>query len=1223
MRKFVRVVQLCVLVMVLCCNAAFGQSITTGSLPASTFLQYSYNSLNVPLTATNFPAGSYTFTVQRSDASGSFASPTTVGSNTFVLNGNTTVTNSISVNSSFYSSTGTGYRARVICSSPAVTGTDNGTNLSIVTPSISIYYLSPSNPPQGGSFNVTYTVPADFNSSNTFSAQIFANGSYQTIGTLASDTSGVIQCTMPAGLAPATYQIIVSSSSPSTQSFSSNVFMYLTIATGTITGSPLIQGAAVSVPFTINGTLPSGNVFTAQLSDTYGSFANPASIGTLSATGPGIISAAIPAGQAPGTGYRIRVVASTGTGSYYTITPNTSNIAIVVPSIATGSLPASTFLQYSGNSLAVPFTATNFPAGTYTFTAQRSDASGSFATPTTVGTNTFVLSGSATVANNLTLNSSFYSSTGTGYRVRVVCASMGLAGTDNGTNLSIVTSSINIYFVSPSNPPQGGTINVTYTVPADFNSSNTFTAKLSGNGVNQTIGSLSSDTSGVIQCTMPAGLAPSTYQIIVSSSSPSTQSFSSNVFMYLTIATGTITGSPLIQGAAVNVPFTINGTLPSGNVFTAQLSDVYGSFANPVSIGTLSATGPGIINAAIPAGQAPGTGYRIRVVASSGTGSYYTNTPNTSNIAIAAPIINALDFDGSNDNISLPAANNLPVGNSPYTLEAWVKPTAMGTYGIIGWGGYGTSNAVNALRLSTTGIINYWWGNDLTVTTADLTGAWHHIAATYDGTNRIIYLDGAVAGQDVPTANVHAVPNATNARIGSTNNGEYFPGNIDEVRIWNHALCQAEIQNNMNGMLPVGQSGLLAYYNMNQGAPSGVNTSVTSLTDASGNSNTGTLNGFALTAGSTSNFVASTVATSTAATFHAPVAATTSNTTQTISGSTDLSAYCAAIANVTPSGASPVSGSVAAAVTIDGAVQSYGGHAYVQRHYDITPATNISSATANITLYYTQADFDAYNAANSADPDLPTGPSDNSGISHFALMQYHGTSATGLPGSYTYTGSGAPNVVIIPTNISWNSTAARWEVTFPVTGFSGFFATGYSATPLAIVMKDISAKNLGDQNQIDWSTATENAGDYFNLERSFDAKTFTGIGTVSGKSATGADYRFIDAHPTPGISYYRLLLADAGGNIRYSKVVSARVAEGGFAIEAYPNPVNDVMTIRINGVMSRKANIKLTDMAGRMIRQYALDGAATSIPINGLASGTYLLSYEDGSRNINLRITKE
>ncbi|MFN8297139.1 MAG: HYR domain-containing protein [Chitinophagales bacterium] len=89
-------------------------------------------------------------------------------------------------------------------------------------------------------------------------------------------------------------------------------FMYgaNSITTGTISPSTYCAGTAVSVPYTISGTYNSGNVFTAQLSNSSGSFASPVNIGTLTSTSSGTISATIPPGTVGGAGYLIRVVSS-------------------------------------------------------------------------------------------------------------------------------------------------------------------------------------------------------------------------------------------------------------------------------------------------------------------------------------------------------------------------------------------------------------------------------------------------------------------------------------------------------------------------------------------------------------------------------------------------------------------------------------------------------------------------------------------------------------------------------------------------------------------------------------------------------------------------------------------------------------------------------------------------------------------------------------------------
>jgi hypothetical protein len=152
------------------------------------------------------------------------------------------------------------------------------------------------------------------------------------------------------------------------------------------------------------------------------------------------------------------------------------------------------------------------------------------------------------------------------------------------------------------------------------------------------------------------------------------------------------------------------------------------------------------------------------------------------------------------------ALTNLPIGNSTYTLAAWIKPTASGARGIIGWGSYGTARAVNALRLHTATTNNafrhYWWAADLDANPASpdiFNGQWHHIAAVYNGATRTLYLDGVQIAQDSPGAN-----NSTNLnfRIGSTNNGEYFSGAIDDVAVWNSPLSLSEVQSLAGGALP-------------------------------------------------------------------------------------------------------------------------------------------------------------------------------------------------------------------------------------------------------------------------------------------------------------------------------------------------------------------------------------------------------------------------------------
>ncbi|GAA4335550.1 LamG-like jellyroll fold domain-containing protein [Flaviaesturariibacter amylovorans] len=99
-------------------------------------------------------------------------------------------------------------------------------------------------------------------------------------------------------------------------------------------------------------------------------------------------------------------------------------------------------------------------------------------------------------------------------------------------------------------------------------------------------------------------------------------------------AVGALSASSFCPGAPITVPYTAGG-FSTGNVFTAQLSDASGSFAAPVTLGSVTSTASGVLTGLIPAGTTPGGGYRIRIVGSNP--SFTPDTDNGSNLTVYAP----------------------------------------------------------------------------------------------------------------------------------------------------------------------------------------------------------------------------------------------------------------------------------------------------------------------------------------------------------------------------------------------------------------------------------------------------------------------------------------------------------------------------------------------------------------------------------------------------------
>ena len=148
---------------------------------------------------------------------------------------------------------------------------------------------------------------------------------------------------------------------------------------------------------------------------------------------------------------------------------------------------------------------------------------------------------------------------------------------------------------------------------------------------------------------------------------------------------------------------------------------------------------------------------------------------------------------GSNGWFSNPSGTNLPVGNSNYTFIIWVQlGTSWNSNGFMSIGPFGGGNQANAFRAGTTNqIINYWWGNDLSViTSVSPTNGWFNAVAKYDGTTRSIWVNGVLVNSDTPVG--HNVTTSA-LQIAKTTSIEYLQGNVGEVLIYDIALSDSSI----------------------------------------------------------------------------------------------------------------------------------------------------------------------------------------------------------------------------------------------------------------------------------------------------------------------------------------------------------------------------------------------------------------------------------------------
>lgn len=224
---------------------------------------------------------------------------------------------------------------------------------------------------------------------------------------------------------------------------------------------------------------------------------------------------------------------------------------------------------------------------------------------------------------------------------------------------------------------------------------------------------------------------------------------------------------------------------------------------------------------------------------------------------IAATYLNpGLNFDGVDDYISTSTSG--VSGNGARTVEAWIKVPIANTTSqntLIDWGTFaiGQRSTFNILNQKLRFEVGGAGVNGTTLLNDD---TWHHVAFTYDPNDNDtirFYVDGVEDGKGRITS-VNS-GSSINIIIGDrTDYNSKFFGEMDDVRVFDFVRTESEISAEMNQELCSQTTGLIAYFNFNEGTPFVDNSAITTVADLSSNLGTGTLENFDLTI-STSNFV--------------------------------------------------------------------------------------------------------------------------------------------------------------------------------------------------------------------------------------------------------------------------------------------------------------------------------------------------------------------------------
>lgn len=190
-------------------------------------------------------------------------------------------------------------------------------------------------------------------------------------------------------------------------------------------------------------------------------------------------------------------------------------------------------------------------------------------------------------------------------------------------------------------------------------------------------------------------------------------------------------------------------------------------------------------------------------------------------------------------------------------------------------------------------------------------------------------------------------------------------------------------------------------------------------------------------------------------------------------------------------------------------------------------------------------------------------------------------------------------------------------------GFTSF--SPFTVTMLMAILPagsiELSGRNNGDDNLINWSTSSETNTAYFSVETSLNGTDFTEAGKVNaaGQSNNTKDYRFTHQHINNRSFYYRIKLVDADGAITYSKIIRINIA----AIKAaslYPNPVIDKTTISFSTQQNTFVTVNVTNASGLLLytssQRFSQGDHKMNLDLRLLPAGMYNLQLKDDAGNV-------
>jgi len=173
---------------------------------------------------------------------------------------------------------------------------------------------------------------------------------------------------------------------------------------------------------------------------------------------------------------------------------------------------------------------------------------------------------------------------------------------------------------------------------------------------------------------------------------------------------------------------------------------------------------------------------------------------------------------------------------------------------------------------------------------------------------------------------------------------------------------------------------------------------------------------------------------------------------------------------------------------------------------------------------------------------------------------------------------------------------------------------------------------LGNKNALlHWTTANEINNSHFDIERSYDGKTFETVGEVAGNgnSQHQIEYSYTDASVSKveNTVYYRLKQVDFDGAYEYSdiRVVRFDAVGNDMQLVAYPNPMNDELNVMLSLPSGEKYQLQVTNLQGALVHQknHVFSSGLHTLDLSQWNSGVYIVEVISDRGSEHIKVMKK